>query len=180
MVKRICSIIAFLAMVLMLTAAIAQTADREMCLSAKPGNADITTIPAVSHTEVSNGHVISHGGTCYNIPAAPGASTSVDCLPEHGSVILRGDKIEVAVQGIECTTDFGPNVFTSGQTHFWISTDTMTGAYASQSFNSFSDLYMFGGWGENGKEISLCNANLSFGCFDTVSFRIFLGSRAKD
>ncbi len=133
--KKIYLVVALLAFVLMSATAIAQKADKELCLSAYSDNADVTSTHILSYTGLSNGHVIFYGETCYVIPARVGAPESVDCLPVTGSGILYENKIEIAVQGAEYTTDFGPGIFTSGQTHFSISIPAMTGTYASLSVN---------------------------------------------
>jgi len=132
--KKICFVVALLACVLVSTTAMAASANKELCLAAT-SNSGVTSTHILSYTALSAGHVLFYGETCYIIPAREGAPESLDCLPVHGSGLIYENKFEIAVQGVENNADFGVDIFTSGQTHFWISTETLTGTYASESTN---------------------------------------------
>ncbi len=132
--KKIYSVVALLAFALMSTTAMA-AANKELCLSATSDNAPVTSSHTLSYTGLSNGHVLFYGDSCYAVPAAQGAPEAKDCLPVSGSGILYENKLEIAVQGVEYMADLGIGVFTSGQSHFWLSTDTMTGTYSNLSTN---------------------------------------------
>jgi hypothetical protein len=133
--KRIHLIVALLAFVLVSTTAMAEIANKELCLSATSSNAPVTSSHTLSYTGLSNGHVLFYGDSCYVIPPMEGITGSKDCLPVSGTGILYESKLEIAVQGVEYMTDLGVGVFTSGQTHFWLSTDTLTGTYTSLAAN---------------------------------------------
>ncbi len=133
--KKIYAMVALLAFVLMSATAMAGIANKELCLSTTSSNAPVTSSHTLSYTGLSNGHVLFYGNSCYTIPAREGAPESKDCLPVSGTGILYENKLEIAVQGVEYMTDLGIGIFTSGQTHFWLSTDTLTGTYSSLSTN---------------------------------------------
>ena len=134
MMKKICFVVALLACVLMSTTAMAASANKELCLAAT-SNSGVTSTHILSYTALSAGHVLFYGESCYTIPETNGSPGAVDCLPVHGSGIIYENKFEIAVEGVENNADFGIDVFTSGQSHFWISTETLTGTYASESTN---------------------------------------------
>ncbi len=141
--KKIYVVVVLLAFVLMSTTAIAQKADKELCL-----NATVTSPPpgtvgssgfsnqrtlALSYTGLSNGHVIFYGESCYDIAAAGTEPEVKGCMPVVGSGILSEGKLEFNVQGVEYMTSYGVGVFISGQTHILLSIDTLTGTYAGES-----------------------------------------------
>ena len=133
--RKICSMVVLLGVVFISTAAMAESANKELCLTATSNSAPVTSTHTLSYTGLSNGHVLFYGDSCYVIPAREGVAESRDCLPVSGTGILYENKLEIAVQGVEYMADLGIGVFTSGQTHFWISTQTLTGTYSALSTN---------------------------------------------
>jgi hypothetical protein len=133
--KKIYSIVALLALVLMSTSAMAVSANKELCLTAQSNNAAVTTQTTyvLSYTALSDGHVLFYGETCYVVPANPPIPEVKDCLPVFGSGILNEGKLEFVVQGAEYNTEYGFGAFTTGIFHMLLSIETLTGTYATES-----------------------------------------------
>jgi hypothetical protein len=140
--KKICFVVAVLVLVLVSTSAFAQKANKEFCLNAT------TTSPApggqgepvtsqrtlvLSYSDLTNGHVIFYGESCYFIPAIPPNPEVKECMPVVGSGILSKNKLEFNVQGVEYMSSYGIGVFISGQSHVLLAIDTLTGTVAGES-----------------------------------------------
>jgi len=132
--KKICLVVSVLALVLVSTAAIAQS-NKELCLDTQSNNPAVTTQTTyiLSYTGLSNGHVLLYGETCYTIPANPPIPEVTDCLPVSGAGLLNEGKLEFSVQGSESNNEYGFNTFTTGIFHVLLSIDTLTGTYATES-----------------------------------------------
>lgn len=133
--KKIYSIVALLALVLMSTSAIAVTADKELCLYTSSSDGTTTTQRTLhlSYTGLSAGHVSFYGESCYIISAVGEAPEVRDCMPMFGSGILNENKLEIAVQGVEVIVDYGARVLLSGVIHVLLSIDTLDGTYNGES-----------------------------------------------
>jgi hypothetical protein len=135
--KKIYSIVALLALVLVSTSAMAASADKELCLftsSSDPTTSTTTSRTLVlSYTGLNAGHVSFYGESCYIISAVGQAPEVRDCMPMFGSGILNENKLEIAVQGVEVIIDYGARVLLSGIIHVLLSIDTLTGTYAGES-----------------------------------------------
>ena len=132
--KRICLVVTVLAMVLVSTAALAQS-NSELYLVTQSSNPAVTTESThiLSFTGVSNGHVLFYGETCYVVPANPPIPEVRDCLPVSGSGILNEGELEFSVQGAEYNNEFGFGAFTTGIFHVLLSLDTLAGTFATES-----------------------------------------------
>ena len=132
--KKIYSIIVLLALVLMSTTAMAASADKELCLAAT-----IDTTPSsertliLSYSDLSNGHVIFYGESCYIIAAVGEQPEVRECMPVFGSGILYGDNLEFAVQGVEVIVEYGARVLLSGAIHVLLPIDTLSGTFSGES-----------------------------------------------
>jgi hypothetical protein len=133
--KKIYSIVALLAVVLVSTSAMAVSANKELCLTTQSNNAAVTTQTThiLSYTALANGHVLIYGETCYIVPANPPIPEVKDCLPVSGSGILNEGKLEFSVQGAEYNNEYGFGAFTTGIFHMLLSIETLTGTYATES-----------------------------------------------
>ena len=97
--KKIYSIVALLAVVLMSTSAMAVSADKELCLftSSSDGTATTQMTIHLSYTGLSAGHVSFYGESCYIISAVGQAPEVRDCMPMFGSGILNENMLEIGV-----------------------------------------------------------------------------------
>ncbi len=141
--KRICSIVALLALVVLSTDAIAAclncTNNKEFCLVTTSSNPTVTTQSThiLSFDGLNNGHVELYGKTCYLNPASEYTLEVYDCLPVNGAGILNDSKIEFFVNGAEYNDEAGFPAFTQGTFHVLLSLDTLKGTYATESIVSF-------------------------------------------
>jgi hypothetical protein len=136
--KKVCLIIALLVVALVSTTAYGQgKADKELCLSATSNGAPVTSTHILSYSDLSAGHVLFYGETCYVVPANPPIPEVKDCLPVTGSGILNEGKLEFSVQGAEYNNEYGFGVFTTGIFHVLLSLDTLTGTYATESVSYY-------------------------------------------
>ena len=135
--KKIYSIVALLAVVLISTSAMAVPADKELCLFTSVPATDSTPSSertlTLTYTGLDDGHVIFYGESCYIIGAIGQQEEVRDCMPVFGSGILYEDILEIGLQGVEAIVKYGARVLLSGTTHIWLSTNTLDGTLTGES-----------------------------------------------
>ncbi len=133
--KKACIVVAVLVLILVSTSAFAGKTDKQFCFI---GTSDNPKVPGTSHktilsySDLSNGHVLFYGETCYVIPPANGSPEAVGCLPMTGSGILNEGKVELFLQGAESTTELGFHLLETFTMHVLLSMNTKTGRYANE------------------------------------------------
>ncbi len=138
--KKACIVVAVLVLALVSTSAFAGKTDKQFCFSGISDNPKVsgtTHETILSYSDLSNGHVLFYGETCYVIPASNGEPAAADCLPMTGSGILDNGKLEFLIQGAESTTAFGFLLLETFTMHVVVSMDTKTGTYAMEVVDNF-------------------------------------------
>lgn len=105
--------------------------NQEICLKLASAATGTSETISVSYTNVYKGRFLFFGEACYGF--VYNGITVADCNPVHGSGIIRNNSIQISLLETSDSVALGVEDFARETFHLMLSTDTLSGTFASET-----------------------------------------------